>query len=186
MTDATIMTQLHARDETALAALEQAYGRLCRSIAQNVLGSAEDAEECVNDTWLRIWQSIPPARPSSLSAYAGMITRRLAINRYHAATAARRDARAVVTTPYDELAELIPADGEVGDRLEAEALAGAINAFLATLKTEDRLLFVRRYWYLDPPTALAAQLGVSENTLYVRLHRMRKRLRAYLEKQNLL
>lgn len=184
MIDAEILIQLHARDETALAALDTAYGRLCRSIAQNILGSSEDAEECVNDTWLRIWQSIPPAAPPSLRSYAGMITRRIAINRYHAATAACRDARA--STPYDELAEVIADNSTVSDNLEAEALAGSINSFLATLKAEDRILFVRRYWYLDPPAALAEQLGISENALYVRLHRIRKRLRTYLAQRGMI
>lgn len=103
-----ILSLLRARDETALAALNADYGRLCHMIARNILGSDEDAEECVNDTWLRYGKSIPPAEPESLRSYAGMITRRVAINRYHAATAACRDTRAILDTPYEELAELLP------------------------------------------------------------------------------
>ncbi len=101
MDDREILAALTARDETAITALDAAYGRLCRSIACNILGSDEDAEECVNDTWIKIWASVPPDEPRSLSAYAGTITRRLAINRWHANHAACRTLDAGI--PLDEL-----------------------------------------------------------------------------------
>lgn len=182
MDDRAIMTALLARDEGALAALDAGCGRLCRAIARNILGSDEDAEECVNDAWLRVWESIPPAEPPSLTAYAGMITRRIAISRWRARNADRR--RAAVT-PIDELDELLPGGDEVSARLEAAELTAAVNAFLDTLEHDARVIFVRRYWHLESTAAIAARLGLREGTVRVRLHRLRQKLKEYLERRNL-
>ena len=183
MDDREIMDALLARDETALAALDARCGRLCRAIARNILGSDEDAEECVNDTWLRVWESIPPAEPPSLAAYAGMITRRIAISRWRARNAERR--RAAVT-PIDELDELLPGGDEVSARLETAELTAAVNAFLDTLDRDARVMFVRRYWHLEPIAAIAARMDLRAGTVRVCLHRVRRKLREYLERRNLL
>lgn len=182
MDDRAIMTALLARDEGALTALDAGCGRLCRAIARNILGSDEDAEECVNDAWLRVWESIPPAAPPSLTAYAGMITRRIAISRWRARNAGCR--RAAVT-PIDELDELLSGGDEVSARLEAAELTAAVNTFLDTLAPDARVIFVRRYWHLESTAAIAARLGLREGTVRVRLHRLRQKLKEYLERRNL-
>ncbi len=183
MDDREIMAALAARDERALAALDAGCGRLCRAIARGILGSDEDAEECVNDAWLRVWESIPPAEPPSLTAYAGMITRRIAISRWRARNADRRRA---ALTPIDELDELLPGGDEVSARLETAELTAAVNAFLDTLDRDTRVIFVRRYWHLEPIEAIAARMGLRAGTVRVRLHRVRRKLKEDLERRNLL
>lgn len=183
MTDSAIMEALVARDEKALSAIEAKYGRLCRSIARNILHSDEDAEECVNDAYLRIWQSIPPASPESIVSYAGMITRRLAISRYREKHAASRSAE---VTPIEELDAILPGDDEVSARLEVAELSEAVNAFLDTLDRDSRVIFVRRYWYMEPTADIAARMGMSEGGIRARLHRVRRKLRKELERRKLI
>ncbi|MBR6708426.1 MAG: sigma-70 family RNA polymerase sigma factor [Clostridia bacterium] len=184
MEDLKILQLLNRRSEEALAMLEARCGRLCLHIAQNILDSREDAEECVNDTWLRIWESIPPASPDSLTAYAGMIVRRLALNRSAAQHAARRDVRLI--TPLDELAEVLSAEDALAERIERHALTKLLNAFLEGLDRVSRIAFVRRYWYFDSIPAIAERLGMGEGAVRVRLHRTRKKLKAELERSNLM
>lgn len=183
MNDREIIAALAKRDETALMALDAHCGRLCRSIARNILGSDEDAEECVNDTWLRVWESIPPADPPSLTGYAGMITRRIAISRWRVRSA---DCRRAAITPIDELDELLSGSEDVSARIEAAELTAAVNTFLDTLDREARIIFVRRYWYLESMADIAVRLGLCEGTVRVKLYRARQKLKGYLERRNLL
>lgn len=184
MDDRAIIAALQARDETAIAALNEAYGRLCRTIARNILGSDEDAEECVNDAWLRVWESIPPAEPRSLSAYAGAITRRLAINRWHVNHAACRQSEA--TLPLDELDAILHSADEINARIDQAELTAVIDRFLADLDQQTRVMFVRRYWNMDSLADIAAHLGLREGTVRVKLHRARNKLREELERRDLL
>ncbi len=183
MQDRAIIDALLARDESVIGEIEAKCGRLCRSIARNILRSDEDAEECVNDAYLRIWQSIPPAEPESIVSYAGMITRRLAISRYREKHAA---ARAAEVTPIEELDAILKGDDEVSARLEVAELAAAVNAFLGTLERESRIIFVRRYWYMDSTADIAARLGMTDGGVRARLHRVRRKLRKELERSKLL
>ena len=167
-----LVARLWNRDETVLADLAGTLGKLCGHIAMNVLHSREDTEEVLNDTWLRIWESIPPNRPGSLAAYAGRITRNLALNRYRHDHAARRDRdrstpmEELTGTPEEEAFFLVrdPVAGEV----EAAELSAAIADFLRTLPKEDRVLFVRRYWRMDGPDRLAEEMHMTPGHVRVR------------------
>ncbi len=180
MDDQAIIALYWDRDEEAIRESDASYGRFCRRISLNLLGSEQDAEECVNDTWLTAWNRIPPVRPHSLKAFFGRITRDLSIDRLRAEHAAKRDGGTAVL--LDELAECLPARGDVEESVETAELAGAVSRFLEALPAEDRVLFVRRYWYGDPIRTLADESGIRENTLSQRLLRLRQRLREELLK----
>jgi len=183
MEDLEIVSLYWARDQLAIAESEKKYGGLCGGIAMNILHSREDAEECVNDTWGRAWESIPPQRPNSLAAYLGRIVRNLSLNRWRKNRAARRGGGGLDLL-LSELGECLPEPGE-GVLCEEERLSGVIAAWLEGLPAGDRTLFLRRYWYGDPLDCLAKARGTSGNHLAVRLHRMRKKLREHLEKEGI-
>ena len=181
MEDREIVELYWQRSDLAISETEQKYGRYCRSIAYNICGRHEDAEECVNDTWLGVWNSIPPARPSPLGTFVCRIARNLAIKRYHAERAQTRNSR--YDLALDELAECLPDHGSVEDSIEAKELAGMISAFLDTLPYVDKFLFMRRYWYADSLPEIAEMAGMRCGTAAVRLHRVREKLRNYLKKE---
>ena len=189
MTTEEITDAMWRRDENALTAVMEQYGTLCSRIAGNILPSA-DAEEVVADTWMQIWNSIPPTRPASMMAYACRITRNLAINRYRRNKAACRTPEALVDwaalTENPDLFETAPAADPTAESIEAAELARAVDHFLRTQTKEDRVLFVRRYVYLEDGDALAGRCGKSRRYVHVRLHRIRKRLKKYLEEAHLL
>ncbi len=176
MTDSDIIRLFLERDEQAISATEAKYGRYCMAIAQDVLGNAQDAEECVSDVYLKVWNSIPPDEPDSLKAYVATVTRRLAINRYHSQRAAKRNRELEVA--FEELEACIPAPEEA----ESE-LPELLNEFLAGLKPADRRLFVRRYWYAMMPAELAKREGMSVNAVTVKLYKIRNKLRKFLEER---
>jgi len=189
MTDKEITDALWNRDEAGLAAVMELCGSRCRRIAGNILPEA-DAEEVTADTWLKIWQTIPPNRPVSLAAYACRITRNLAINRYHHSKAARRNTDILTDwtelTENPDLFETVSAADPTAEAAEAKELAHAIDRFLRTLPKEDRVLFVRRYVYLDTAEDLAETLHMTKGHIHVKLHRIRKRLMNYLKEEKLL
>ena len=181
MNDDEMIKRLHDRDETVLAELDAKYGRLCESVAKNILGSDEDAAECRNDALMKIWSTIPPAEPTSLKSYAAMAARCAAINRWNADHAKKRG----MTSPLDELSDIC-GGGEVSDTVEAQELGEAINDFLAGCRRDDRILFVRRYVYGESPETASAAVGMSKNAANLRLFRLRAKLRQYLKERNLL
>ena len=184
MEDSKIISLFFERSEQAIEELEKKYGAAVRRTAANILGDRQDVEECVNDTYLRVWDSIPPHAPEPLAGYVCAIARNLAVNRYHANHAAKRGGN------YDlilnEMQECIPSGVNVESDYEAKALSAAINSFLATLSREDRFLFVRRYWYADSVAGLAAMTHSSANRISVRLFRLREKLRITLMKEGFL
>lgn len=183
MEDARIVEMYFERDEGALAETQKKYGRYCYTVAFQILRSAPDSEECVNDTYLRAWEAMPPHRPSRLSAFLGKITRNLALNRYAYLHAQKRFD--TVELALDELAEVIAdPESEVEDG-NAEELQGALNAFLGTLPQDTRIIFVRRYWYLCPIKTIAKDMGYSESRVKVSLHRTREKLRDFLDKEGI-
>ncbi|MCM1027296.1 MAG: sigma-70 family RNA polymerase sigma factor [Roseburia sp.] len=181
MDDYTIIELYHLRDEQAIAETDKKYGALCRSIALRLLGVREDAEECVNDTWHAAWNKMPPDRPQVLSAFLGRITRNLSVSRWRREHALRRYSG--LETLLSELEDCVPAPGTIEENLERQQLARAISCWLDSLASEDRRLFIRRYWFDDPVKSLAAELGESANTLSQRLLRLRKSLRTFLESE---
>lgn len=178
MDDKTILALFQCRDERALAECGRKYGELCRRTALNILGNAEDAEECVNDTYAALWQSIPPACPQSLAAYACGVARNLAHKRYEHDHAARRRTNYAVS--LDELAESLPDTSAEGGHL-----AEALNGFLATLTPRERRAFVRRYWLGESIADVARDGGMSVAATKSLLHRLRGRLKKYLEKEGI-
>ena len=179
ITDAEIVELYFARSEQAITESERKYGLTCHRIAYNVLRSDEDAEECVNDTWLRAWNAIPPDRPLRLGAYLKTITRRLALTRYGHRHAARRFGG--VEESLEELAECIPENClSVVDEV---IIRMAVNSFLASLPVRTRMIFLRKYWYLDSVEDIAKAFGMSESAVKVSLHRTREKFRKWLAKE---
>ncbi|MCQ2429775.1 MAG: sigma-70 family RNA polymerase sigma factor [Clostridia bacterium] len=172
MDDPSIIALYFARNEQAVAETEKVYGRYCMTVSMNILSRTQDAEECVNDTYLKAWNSIPPTRPRSLKAYLGRIVRNLSLNRL-------RDRRNEdLLLAFDELEACIPVRDE-----QASELPGLINDFLRTLSDLDRRLFLGRYWYSYPIPTLAKVYGMTSNAVTIRLSRTRTALRTYLEER---
>lgn len=182
MNDRHLVALLLRRAESALARIEETYGRRLYAIAMNILADPRDAEETVNDTYLALWNTIPPAQPNPLSAYAYRIVKNIAMTRLRRETAQRRDSRYLVS--LDELAECVGRE-TLEDALRTKELGRAINAFLGTVSKENRILFLRRYWFGDSISQIAQNFGYSENTVSVRLSRTRSKLKAYLLEEGL-
>lgn len=179
MTDEAIIGLYFDRDQQAIAESELKYGGFCRYLAENILQSREDAEECVNDTWLTVWNRIPPTRPERLKAFLGRITRDLSIDRWRSNRAKKRyDGTELLLS---ELEDCVPAAQNVEAAAELRELTEAIDRWLKDLETEERVAFVRRYWYGEPVKDLAKHFAVSPNQMAQRLRRLRLRLRSALE-----
>ncbi|MCQ2430670.1 MAG: sigma-70 family RNA polymerase sigma factor [Clostridia bacterium] len=174
MSDEEIIALFWARDERAVQESERRFGAYCRTVAMNVLHNSEDAEECVNDTWLKAWRSIPPQRPGSLSAFLGRLTRNTAIDRLRTDTRLRRSRD--LTVALDELGDSIPCP----DDTDAGLLTDLVTGFLRAQSELDRKLFVGRYWYAHSLDELGRAYGLTVNAVNLRLRRTRERLRAYL------
>ena len=179
MEDQEIVELYWARSEQAIEESEGKYGAFCRTIARNILSQEEDAEECVNDTWLRAWNTMPPQRPRLLSAFFGKITRNLSLDRWRHDRAAKRGGGRVETA-LEELEYCLPAPGRPEERLEERETAALISRFLREQPVLDRVLFLRRYWYLDSIAGLAGRFQLSESQVKSRLHRTRQRLKEAL------
>ena len=182
MDDGGIVQLYWDRDERAIPETAAKYGAYCAKIARNILGSAEDAEECVNDTWLRAWNAIPPARPGVLPAFLGKITRNLSINRHARSTAAKRGG-GEYPAALDELGELVSGSDSVEQELGRRELVRAIDAFLGALPADKRGIFVCRYWYFDSVSEIARRFGMPENNVSVTLHRLRAAMRDHLSER---
>ncbi len=181
MTDEEIIGLFFERSEQAISELAKEHGEAARRVALRILGDPEDAEECVNDAYLGVWNSVPPERPAPLRTYVCRIARNLAAKRRRANTAQKRGRG--YDLALDELAEIVPDRVGVEDRIAAKELAELIGAFLDTLSYEDRFLFMRRYWYADPLSEIARMAGMSYGAAAVRLHRVREKLRKQLLKE---
>ena len=175
--DGEIVELFWQRNEQAIRLTAERYGGLCTRVAMNILGNAADAEECVNDTYLKAWNAIPPARPTALSAFLTRITRNLALDRFRAGR--RRKRNESFTVMLSELGDCIPAPEE-GD---AEALLQQIKAFLAEADDTDRKLFVGRYFHAYEVGRMAEAMGLSPNAASLRLHKTREKLRVYLQER---
>jgi len=182
MDDAKIIDLYWARSQQAIAESENKYGAYCRAVASNILPRREDAEECVNDTWLRSWNAMPPQRPRVLQAFFGKLTRNLSLDRWRHLQAAKRGG-GQVELALDELEECVSDPAGVEDALDAQETAAVISRFLAALPDTDRRLFVRRYWHLEDIGTLAGRFQMSESQVKSRLHRIRKRLKTVLQEE---
>ena len=177
MDDKAIIAGLTARREDTLTILAQRFGRPLQHLAMNILGNSHDAQECVNDTYFALWNSIPPAKPDPLAGYVMRTGRNLALKKLRENSAQKRDSR--YDLPLDELAEAL-SGGTLEEIIEAQELGRAIDSFLDTLNKENRILFLRRYWFGDSIKDLAQAFGLTENNVSVRLSRLRTQLKTYL------
>ncbi|MCL2200411.1 MAG: sigma-70 family RNA polymerase sigma factor [Oscillospiraceae bacterium] len=181
MLDAEIIELYLSRDESAIEMSNRQYGAYCRRISMNILESFEDSEECVNDTWHKSWNSIPPQHPNSLAAYFGRIVRNLSISRFRQNRAKKRYDG--VPMLLSELDGCLPATLSVEAEIESQALTDSLNNWLESLDAVDRVLFMRRYWFGDSVKALAKQYGISQNNAAQSLYRLRLALRKHLTKE---
>ena len=184
MNDNEIIRLYWSRDQIAIACTQEKYGHYCYRIAWNILYDHEDSEECVNDTYMETWNAIPPARPFSLKAFVGRLTRNNALNRYERNTAKKRGGPAG-TLCLEELGECVSGKDDLHDRIDYEHLVTSINSFLSLLSKEQRIIFVRRYFYESSIREIAEDYGLSESKVKVTLSRLTKRLRESLEKEGI-
>jgi len=184
MKDNEIINLYWNRDEAAIAATADTYGNYCYSIAYNILNIHEDAEECVNDTWMNTWKSIPPQRPNNLSTYLGKITRNLSFNRYKLLKAKKRG-MGQVEIVLSELEGCVPAQKNLEQLVDEMVLVNAIEAFLRKQPLIERNIFIGRYWYLYQIRDLAKAYRMSNSKVTSLLYRMRKKLKLHLEKEGI-
>ncbi len=179
MDDAEIVQLYWDRNEQAILATADQYGNYCTSIAKNILGSCEDAEECVNDTYMNAWNSMPPHRPNILSTFLGKIVRNLSLNRYKHNTAKKRGGGELPAV-LNELSDLVSGKDDVEQEITRKELVNTIDAFLDTLSPEKRSIFIRRYWYTDSILEIAKRHGMSDGAVSATLSRIRLKLHNYL------
>ena len=181
MEDSQIIDLFFARDEEAIGAVDAKYGRLCRDLSRRILADDRDAQECVSDAYLGLWNAIPPQRPDPLLAFLCRLVRNISITRYHYNTAAKRSSQYEVA--LEELEHTLAAPETPETVLERKELTRLLNAFLSGLSRQDRVIFLRRYWFADSYAQIAARTGLREGTVSARLTRLRKKLRQFLEEQ---
>lgn len=179
MDDAQIVQLYWDRNEQAIPATSDKYGSYCTSIAMNILGNQEDAEECVSDTYLNAWNAMPPHRPGILSAFLGKITRNLSFNRYKHNTADKRGGGELLVV-LEELSDLVSGRDDVEQAFDQKELTKAIDAFLDGLSPEKRSIFVSRYWYTDSISEIAVRHDMSDGAVSMTLSRLRRKLHDYL------
>ena len=169
------------RSVQAIVELANKYGGICRKIAFHILNNNEDAEECVNDTYLGTWNSVPPQEPNPLITYVCKITRNQALKRYRYNTAKRRNG--YYDTSLTELQECIPDNKQSYDIHIESSLSDIIGEFLDSLDKKSRVMFVKRYWYIESISSIADEFGMTENYVSVKLLRIRVKMKEYLEKK---
>lgn len=184
MKDTNIIDLFFLRSEAAIGELQKKYGKICQKISYNILNDPFDAEECVNDTYLAVWNTIPPNRPEQLCAFVCRIVRNLSIKRYRSNTALKRNSSYDIS--LNELENVLSYDNATDSCTGEEELTGIINEFLAAQKKENRVIFIRRYWFFDSYEDIAKRTGLSVNVVSVRLVRIRKSLRNHLEKKGVI
>lgn len=179
MEDQIIISLFENRDESAVSNIYQKYGNYCFKIAWNILKNEEDTKECINDTWMKVWDSIPPQKPKFLSAFVAKITRNLALDKYRKMNTQKRQS-AYLSQPIEELEEMIAGQDCLDENLNHHTLVAEINRFLAKQKQLDRVIFVRRYFFMDDLKQIEDLVSCKESTIKGKLFRMRKQLKQQL------
>lgn len=182
MTDSQIIALFWDRNEDAIRETDAAYGRRLYAISNQILCQRQEAEESVSDTYMKAWETMPPQKPLYFFAYLAKICRNFSLARLQWNSAAKRSAEIVSLT--QEMAECIP-DRRMEHRLECEALGQLLNRFLESLSRDNRLIFLRRYWYADSVREIADRYGITESKVKTQLHRPRKKLQVFLEKEGI-
>lgn len=184
MEDAAIISLFFERDESAISELDRKYGRLCHKVAQNILKNSQDAEECVNDAYLGVWNAVPPQNPSPLLSFVLKIVRNISIAKYHKNTAHKRNSHYDIA--LSEIEEIIASHTTPENEAEAKMLTRMIESFLDTLDKESRVIFVRRYFLSESYDDIASATGLSSKNVSVRLTRTRKKLKEYLSNREVI
>lgn len=176
--DERIIQLFFERSEQAIKELDLKYGKVCHKVSYNILHNRQDSEECVNDAYLGTWNAIPPQRPNPLLTFLCKIVRNLSIMRHHANTAMKRNSTYDVA--LEELEGCLASNATVEAEMETDELTSIIDSFLETLSQENRVIFMRRYWFSDTHQQIAERVGITENNVAVRLTRIRKQMKDYL------
>lgn len=184
MDDESIIDLFFARSEQAIKELDSKYGKVCHRLSYNILHNDLDAEECVNDAYLGTWNAIPPQRPNPLLTFLCKIVRNLSIMRHHTNTAMKRNS--IYDVALDEIEDCLSSPETVEKELETKELARNIEGFLDILTEENRVIFMRRYWFSDSYADIAKRVGMTEKNVSVRLTRTRKQMRDYLIERGVL
>ena len=184
MDDAKIVELYWSRSEQAISETESKYGKYCRTISYNILADSSDAEECVNDTWLKAWESMPSNRPSRLAPYLGRLTRWLSLNRLRDQECLKRGGGELPLV-LDELAETLDSGVNTEKELEIRELNQGIRRLLGKLEKAERDVFLSRYWYLASISEIAEKSGFTESKVKTMLHRTRKKLLKQLQEEGL-
>ena len=184
MEDAQIIDGFFRRDPNAISAVQEKYEKRCLAAAQHILPDKRDAEECVSDVWLRLWNAIPPERPRSLAAYIATVTRRVALDRCDYNKAAQR--RSNLTVAFEELEGCLSTEDDAVRSMEQQEFGRVLNGFLRKLTRQSRTYFIRRYWYGESIREIAESCGAGEEKVKSSLFRTRQRLRTALEKEGIL
>ena len=185
MEDSQIVDLYWNRSENAVIETNRKYGKYCYSIAYNILTNNEDAEESVSDTYMAAWKAMPPRRPAVLATFLGKITRRLSIDRWRSRNRYKRGSGEIILA-LEELEDCVASNQSVEVSFERKRFVMVFNQFLDKLPDTDRRIFLCRYWYMDPISVIADYYGFSESKVTSMLHRTRNKLRAVLEKEDLL
>lgn len=184
MEDEKILELFWTRQEEAITETDRKYGKMCSGISYNLLLNLQDAEECVNEAYLGLWNTIPPRYPEVFSAYIAKLVRNISIKRLTYLNAQRRNSGNAVS--IHELEQTIPDTHSIEDHVTAEELAGSIEKYLSSTDYESRNIFLRRYWFFDSISEIAIRFGISESKVKSRLLRTRKRLYSFLIKEGLI
>ena len=182
--DEKIIEMFFERSEQAILELDHKYGKVCHKLSYNIVNNKQDAEECVNDAYLGAWNAIPPAKPDPLLSYIVKIVRNISLKMYWRKEAAKRSS--IYTIALQEMEACIADQKTEENEIEARELAHIIENFLDTLTVEDRVIFMRRYWFSDRYKDIAGQVGLSEKTISVRLTRIRQKMKRYLVERGVL
>lgn len=184
MEDTQIIDLFFARSEDAIGAVDAKYGRLCHDLSRHILNDDRDVQECVSDAYLGLWNAIPPQRPNPLLAFLCKLVRNISITRHHYNTAAKRASQYEVA--LEELEHCLASPETPETAMEQKELTQLLEEFLAGLNREDRVIFLRRYWFADSYADIAPRVGMREGTVSVRLSRVRKKLRVFLQDKEVL
>lgn len=184
MQDEEIVQLLWEREEEGLVAIQGKYTRYCGAVARRIVESKEDAEECLNDTWLRAWNSIPPHRPENLAGYLAKIVRNQALSLYKKQHRQKRGG-GTMSVALEELSDCLTDGTDISEEVEKQELSTVITSYLKGKSREQQAVFIKRYFYMMDIGELAASLSMKENTVKSILFRMRKELKKYLEKEGI-
>ena len=184
MNDDRIIKLYFERSEDAITETDKKYGGACRSVAYNILGSHEDSEECTNDTYMKVWDAIPPKKPVKLGAFVVTIARNLALDMYKAANRIKYG-RGYKSVDFDEIALCLPAKESVESEVDRKAVLNEVEKFLSKQPRDKQIMFIRRYFYCSTYAEIAGDLNTSEDRVRKTLVRMREKLREHLEKEGI-